>query len=109
MRAARARRRGLCANVAKYPTGALTVGASFLGGGGALGAPAPLSALGGGGGLGMRRPFGSRGGLPCPRRRQGSSGANGAALFDARQGPARAGAVKQGGAAEFRAREDLAP
>ena len=41
----------------------------------------------------------SRRGLPCPRRRRGSSGANGASRFDARYGYANAGALKQGGAA----------
>src|ERR1700736_6074361 len=80
MRAAPARRRGRWAKVATYPVEALT-------GGGALGVPAALLALGGGGDLGMRRPLGSRGGLPCPRRPRGSSGANGASPFDARQGP----------------------
>src|ERR1700727_3051323 len=59
MRAAPARSRGRCANVARYPVGALAAGL-FLGGGGAVGAPRPLSARGGGG-LGMQRPFGPEG------------------------------------------------
>src|ERR1700722_13158688 len=104
MRAAPASRRGRCAKVATKPEEDLPAGwpepggggfdaptaLSVFRGGGVLGVPGPLSALGGGGDLGMRRPFGSGGGLPCPRRRRGSSGANGASPFGASEGDASA-------------------
>src|SRR5258708_28104483 len=99
MMAAPARRRGRCANVPRMPTGALT-------GGGALGVPAALLILGGGD-LGMRRTLGSRGGLPCPRRPRGSSGANGARRFDARQACERRRVETRRRAAEVGVREVL--